>query len=720
MDESAYTSIKPREADPANGRLFAFYRVRDGAATRFFPGDGARLKYVSRDADTLEIPGVSAEFLLRGDKVRVTYKGVCVFLGDVASRTEHKSRGTDAVQSVVCAGPWSKMARMTYRQYWRTGSGYELSSRLILNQTQSGDDQNLDSELREIAAHAASACGYTVGTVDVSSQQLPYDECRDITVADAIRRELKLFPSAICRFDYSSATPTFNIIKPKSDADAPYVAAIPKTARSYEYNAHPITGVDLEIESSGDVDGVPYRVLNHQTAGDTSAGNPDCLYATLQLAGFSSSSVKQSFTAEVELNPQWSNPGWWYYRHPRLANVAMEAVSITNCKRSGEADAAKYPNIAKQTVGELKAAGLRARVETFTCECTITTDDDIEEKIHLQMQYVTTNATNRTYTWVASSSSTTGETVPDGLAAAILAERSGELRAERMTVKCGDTLPQLGDRCDELYLTQIEIDCAELTADCHFGAPEFLSVDDMASLLSNFRNKRRTTLATSRVEGKPADGAAEVEMGPIPPLSSTEFAPGKKAKTTIGGSDATSRIKLDPSKLDEGKDAELHKLTVRKNGEETECQILTTEDIDIEIKSISAGEGIEVEEKDGVYTISVKKEEEEPETPEGSDEPIVPGNEPSPSPSGGGGGSCGCDCDCCSGGDDEEGEQEAADGCDHPGSSGGPGGVSKGGDPVHYSNYDPGGADFHGGSGGGGGVAAEDEPHEGSDDCCTG
>ena len=606
MDESAYTAIKPREADPANGRLFAFYRLRDGAATRFFPGDGARLKYVSRDADTLEIPGVPAEFLLRGDKVRVEYRGRCVFLGDVVSRTEHKSRGTDAVQSVVCAGPWSKMSRMTYRQYWRTGSGYELSSRLILNQTQSGKDQNLDSELREIAAHAASACGYTVGTVDVSSQQLPYDECRDITVADAIRRELKLFPSAICRFDYSAATPTLNIIKPGSDADAAYVAAIPRTARSYEYNAHPITGVDLEIESSGDVDGVPYRVLNHQRAGDTSAGNPDCLYATLQLAGFSSSSVKQSFTAEVELNPQWSNPGWWYYRHPRLANVAMEAVSIANCKRSGAADADKYPNIAKQTVGELKAAGLRARVETFTCECTITTDDDVEEKIHLQMQYVTTNATNRTYTWVASSSSTTGETVPDGLAAAILAERSGELRAERMTVRCGDTLPQLGDRCDGLFLTQIEIDCAELTADLHFGAPEFLSVDDMASLLSNFRNKRRTTLATSRVEGKPDDGAAEVEMGPIPPLSSTEFAPGVKAKTTIKSSDgSTGSINLDASALKSGETISQRELSVSSSSlPATKVKILASENLNMHIKPIASGSGIAVTEKDGAIVIS--------------------------------------------------------------------------------------------------------------------
>lgn len=686
MEESAYTAIKPREADPANGRLFAFYRVRDGVDTRFFPGDGARLKYVSRDADTLEIPGVPAEFLLRGDKVRVEYRGRCVFLGDVVSRTEHKSRGTDAVQSVVCAGPWSKMARMTYRQYWRTGSGYELSSRLILNQTQSGKDQNLNSELREIAAHAANACGYTVGTVDVSSQQLPYDECRDITVADAIRRELKLFPSAVCRFDYSAATPTLNIIKPGSEDDAAYVAAIPKTARSYEYNAHPITGVDLEIESSGDVDGVPYRVLNHQRAGDTSAGNPDCLYATLQLAGFSSSSVKQSFTAEVELNPQWNTPGWWYYRHPRLANVAESAVSIQpdSCKRSGEADAAKYPNIAKQTVGELKAAGLRARVETFTCECTITTDDDVEEKIHLQMQYVTTNATNKTYTWIASSSSTTGETVPDGLAEAILAERSGELRAERMTVRCGNSLPQLGDRCDGLYLTQIEIDCAELTVDLHFGAPEFLSVDDMASLLSNFRNKRRTTLATSRVSGKPDDdGAAEVEMGPIPPLSSTEFAPGVKAKTMIASSKGGGKIKLDANALESGENVEVKALTIKGKDKDKTYKILGSEDIEIPAGSgvssvnkltgdvtLTAGDGISFKANGQTITITNTKP---------------------------------CECDDGGGGGSGSGNDTP---CDHPGSGGVGGGVD-GGEAV-------------GGVGGGdlGGVPADGSGHGGSVGCC--
>ena len=175
-----------------------------------------------------------------------------------------------------------------------------------------------------------------------------------------------------------------------------------------------------------------------------------------------------------------------------------------------------------------------------------------------------------------------------------------------MTVRCGDTLPQLGDRCDGLYLTQIEIDCSELTADLHFGAPEFLSVDDMASLLSNFRNKRRTTLATSRVEGKPDDGAAEVEMGLIPPLSSTEFAPGVKAKTTIKSSDgSTGSINLDASALKSGETISQRELSVSSSSlPATKVKILASENLNMHIKPIASGSGIAVTEKDGAIVIS--------------------------------------------------------------------------------------------------------------------
>lgn len=543
------TDITPREETPsATSRLFSFERIRSSVVTRFYPGAGAKLHFANRDVDTLEIPGVPSGFLAPGDVVTATYKDVCVFRGDVATIAEARGRGTDATQTVTCVGPWSKMARLVYRQHWFTGGGYSYSSRLVLNQNRDGSPQNLNSELYEIASHGATPCGYTVEQADVavSTQQLPFDECRDITVADAIRRELRFFPKAVCRFDYSGATPALKIKKNASPTTAAYVAGIPKSRREYVYNAHPITGVDLEIEATGTVDGVEYRQIDHRTDGDTSAGNPDCLYATLQIKGASSNTTRQSFKSVTEDIPQDLNDvSWWKARHPRLANVAANAIAISEGARSPS----NYPRISAATAGELEEAGLHCEVSKFTCKATITTADDKEEEIFLTMNFLTTNATGtaedpKTYTWVAESSAESGESVPSGLAATILAERAGSLISERMTIRLGDALPQLGDAIVEtegtVFLQSFDVDCASLTADLRFGIPDYLSPEDMAALLSGFRNKRTSSSHTVRKTGKPDDNGSNVEMGAIPPLSSTEFAPGQKAKTIIGPKAANS------------------------------------------------------------------------------------------------------------------------------------------------------------------------------------
>lgn len=603
------TDITPREATPsASSRLFSFTRIRSGASVRFYPGAGAKLHFANRDVDTLEMPGVPGGFLAAGDVVTVSYKGATVFRGDVATIAESKRRGTDATQTVTCVGPWSKMARLVYRQNWYTGSGYARSSRLVLNQHQDGTAQNLNSELYEIASHGATPCGYTVAIADVSvsTQQLPFDECRDITVADAIRRELRFFPKAICRFDYSGSTPALKIQKTASPTTADYVASIPKTQREHVYNAHPITGVDLEIETTGTIDGVEYRNIEHQTAGSTSAGNPDCLYATLQIRGASSNVVRQSFKSVTETPTGWTGVDWWKAKHPRLANVATSAITISEAKCDGQESLPKnYPRISAATAGELEEAGLTCKVCTFTCKATIATTDDKEEDIYLTMNFLMTNAEGdaehpRTYTWVAESSSESGETVPSGLAAAILADRAGALVSERMTIRLGDGFPQLGDAIVEeagtVFLQRFDVDCSALTADLVFGVPDHLAPEDMAALLSGFRSKRTCASATTRKTGKPSDGGADVELGGIPPLSSTEFAPGQKSKTTFGSTaenspsmkfDATGaggNVDVKTSAIPSGKTIAVKTLTVKgagANGSDLLIKILADSDVTV-------------------------------------------------------------------------------------------------------------------------------------------
>lgn len=594
MDETTYTGLKPREStNDETTRLFAFYRVRSSVSTRFFPSAGASLHFASKDTDTLTLPELPQGFLTSGDYVRVKYMGVSVFYGRVISRVQRAGRGNDQTEDVACAGPWHDMARHIYRQYWSTGSGFELSSRLVLNQYQDGTARSLSLVLSDIASHGTTACGYSVGSITANTTKLPYDECRDITIADALRRELRLFPKTICSFDYSGDKPKLNITRTDTATDATYLADIPQTSRNKTYLDDVITGVDLEIVTTGSNNGVGYRTISHQRAGNTSTINPNCLYATLQLAGASSNNVYQTFDSKTEEIGDYTSASWWKSKHPRLANVAESAITISGASRTGS-----LPRISTATAGALEAAGLEAEVDKFTCTATITTSDDVEEKIQLTMHFLTTNATTKKYTYCVSSSSTSGESVPSGLASAILAERSQALRAETMTIRLSNYssahFPKLGDACEGLLLQSFDVDCENLTATLNFGAAEWLSPEDMAGLLTNFRNKRQSTSCWTRSSASSSSGGAEVELGGIPPLSSTEFAPGQKAKTTVAGESTKGRIVLDADSLEESDPTlEVHTLTIKatsssdstsndsSESEDTVVKILGTKDIEI-------------------------------------------------------------------------------------------------------------------------------------------
>ena len=618
MTETEYLEI-----DKRTNRTIKFFRVRKNSPTVEFVAEGAKLHFGNRDIDTLTCT-VPVGFLKKDDQVVVSYKTVDVFRGTVESRVAHRSRGLTASETVTVSGPWSKMSRLVYRQNWFTGAGYEFSSRLILNQHQSGTRQNLASELREILTHGKGSCGYAVGEISVPNQFLPFDECRDITIADAVKRELRFFPMAIVRFDYSKTTPEIIVTRANAGADAAYVADIPKTMREYSYTEHPITGVDLEIETTGEIEGVKYRNITHQKAGDTAAGNPDCLYATLHLAGASWSNTRQTFDSKTEDIPEDLNSiEWWQEKHPRIATIDPAHLSITDGKRSGAADAAKYPRISGNSAGEIEAAGLRCRAEKFTCKVTIDSGYETEENLELTMFFLTTNATTRKYSWVSDSSATTAETVPVGLASAILADRSGELLQERMTIRLGDSFPVLGDSCDGLFLQAFDVDCEDLTAELTFGQPDHLSPEDMASLLSGFRNKCTSTSSGSRSTGKKEDDAKdEEEVGGIPPLSSSEFCPGTKKKTTIAAEDGTTgSIELDSSKLEEGEKVEVKELTIKAPGSaaatraadatEAKVKILAGKNVTLQEKQIVEGKGIKVTEiAPGTVQISLSGEDE--------------------------------------------------------------------------------------------------------------
>lgn len=609
-----------------DGRPFRFVRIRGGQEAEFFPGAGTTLRFANRDVDTLTLPLLPDGLVRAGDAVRVEYLGARVFQGTAEKIVDMHGRGDERVQTVTCHGPWGPMNRLVFRQQWGfkgpNGAVSFSTPRVVLNQTALGLHQSMTETVREICAFAATKCGfaYADANVAVDDVLLPFDEARDLTCASALQRELRFFPRKIVRFDYGvSGLPAIHVDEP-SGTDAAYVAAIPKTARKYEYTAHPVRCVDVY---TANVDtNLLSPALSHQFYPEDEAllDDLDCLHAYIPLAPGSASTSWKSFDCVVENLPQITDKSWWLEKHPRLQGVAASHVTIVgSAERTGTK---QFDRIAKASAAELKEIGVNYEVETFRVRAKIDTGDDMEENVILEMTFLMTDAVNKTYTWQTGSSSTAGETLPAGLAKAIFEQRSGELLNEEMTVRLGDAFPVLGDGCDGLLLQEYAVDCQNLTADLHFGQPEHLSVEDMRDLLNGFRQRGYASNAPLREDGEPDEDEAE-EIGGIPPLSTSAWSPGIKVKTTIkqgagGAKAAGSSITMDASggggsfnlktsELDGGETVGVHTLTYTdKDGEEHTYKVLSDKDIEIEAGEEGGGGDDDPQPTEETYVKSIE------------------------------------------------------------------------------------------------------------------
>ena len=583
MTEAENIALTPR-AD----RAFTFTRKRGNATAEFFPGSGAKLRFVSNGTDTLTLPSLPVGTLVKGDSVIVSYLGMTVFVGNVSTRTEQHGGGPlNRIEDVTVEGPWGDMERMAYRQAWAVSGNTTVStSRVVLNTDPSGNGQSVTAQLKEIANYAKTYCGFQVATtpdsISAGVQILPPDEVRNITCAAAISRTLRFFPKTVCRFDYSTTPPTLHVKIPSAQ-QASYIAGIDKANRSYTRTSHPVVGVDIATDDLDiDSDGVSMRAFTNQTAGVTDSIDTLRIYLPLEKGG--GSSAWESLTVETLSDSASYHTSilFWMANHPALAGVARSEI-----KEFGpiEPQNTPYPYLTNTTVGDLRRFGKNAEVVRMSCPVTIETADK-KERLMLTLDWVCTDATSRTYTRQTGSSSIAGETLPEGLAQAILDQRGGELMAEEMTVRLGDVFPTLGDavvegtgaNAETLYLQDIDIDCYDLTARLHFGRPSNLSPEDMRDLLLGFRGRAYSTTAPVRDDPEPDDDADDV--GGVQPLCSSSTVISSVSKTTIAtsGSGSGGKIVLDSSDLDPGKEAKIRELTISTSGgKEKKVKVLATE-----------------------------------------------------------------------------------------------------------------------------------------------
>lgn len=636
--------MTPAEAKSVNLRPGAFAFTVDGAA--FAPPAGAVLRLASMAVDTLTLTGLPVGLVSRGSVVTASYNGVKVFQGTPASRVERWGRGTTHFEDVTFEGPWGNLARYVFRQSWgyvaaRGGSAVtmqESTARVVLNVRPDGTPQDMTEQIREIAEFAAAKCGYAYAAakIDAGGQVLPADEAHDITCAAAIVRTLRFFPKTVARFDYSGASPSLRVFTPSAQ-DAGWVSGAKVISRAATRKDHPVVGVQITTSPArtrievGDEE-FDSRQFETQSAGDTES--LDCLHLYMPLSGGSGSTEYETLDCVGHVKDFWDvtqvkgRAFFWKQYHPRLQDVPLGAITIdaASVRTVDPVDPATevtpFRYVTDLTVGDLRHFGQNAVACRFCCKARIVTEDEDEEDVFLTMDFVTTDAVQRTYTQMSGMSSEEGETLPEGLAAAILAQRAGELECEDLVIRLPGALPEIGDAKSGLLLQSMTVDCNELTADCHFGHPNYLSAEEMRDLLTGFRGRAFSSSAICREDPDPSGDSPEETSG-IQPISSTEFSPGTKRKTTVKSRDGGS-IVLDPSRLG-GETAKMRTVTLYdKDGRPSSLKVLSTEE--------RPGEGEEEDE--------TEEDPHDTEDPHGDDTDACNpgGGSDSPDGSGGGGG----------------------------------------------------------------------------------
>ena len=542
-----------------------------------------QLNNLAPDTLAFDCPGTSFNV---GDPVNLRHGNRLVFQGKIHTRGTDATRGTTLERQYTARGPWQTLDDIIYRQQWQAlgiqGPAAQYFSRVILNQRATGAPMKLRDQLLDILQPAIDANAITLGTITVPDIYLPSDEQRSITLAQALLRCLRIFPALATWFDYTTPTPAIHIGKgtPANWLDNPTLRS---TLLTEEQSGTPPAGVVLEIETTGDFNGSTYRKVTTQEAGNIS--NPSrVLFIPLDLQGSSGNVTSASLDVETEDIPDdWqTNITWWQKKHPRLANADIGYLTIKDATRTGN-----YPRLAKTPMKDIENAGLRAALDTFTVKATIKTMDaehvaiDIERDILLTMKFVTTTAQTRRYSWTESSSFTAGEWIPDGLANAILEQHRYDGQSLTIVARPDTTFwVTPGQTRNGLICQNVSYTIGTDLMDITFGPPAQLTPQDLAGLMTGWRNIRRASSSYSRATGEPEQDA-KVDYSTVAPVEATDSSDGPKSK--IGAYVGNQKASIDPTLLPPEKPtAELRKMefvTTGTDGKQykTEAFILANE-----------------------------------------------------------------------------------------------------------------------------------------------
>jgi hypothetical protein len=474
-------------------------------------------------------------------------------------RAESNPNESTEAQTVRLVGLRWWLEHTTYMQSWKVYDtvGAELTNvnkgRVVLFQNAAGTRITYGAQIDDVIDWAiARGAPIEIGTIDAGIQ-MPFDERENITCAEVLDHCQRLFPDILIWFDYTTPTPTFHAVKRANIASVD----LDLTSTTRRLTVLDITpradlvkpGVTVQYEKTHDVDGVTYRTVETDSAGDTAQF--DSIYLSYDLQGSSATYLRQKITTE-NLPADLNDKTWWKARLPWLNNIADGDLTITDAAKDAAIDSYSRILIAGivqdwMTGKEVVQGCIRAKADVIIKDGTTVLER--AENLDIAVDIPATDASTGTYQRLSSYDS--GESTPTGIAAELWAAWSilhyeGLLTIHQDEV---DAYCHLGHTLNitngvaawatmATLIQAIDESIDDGVTTVKFGPPAPVEADNLMGLFRALRVRRFSWSQSTRAAGT-TSGSGQVELSGASPYASSSHGGGDTKRKRIADTDGT-------------------------------------------------------------------------------------------------------------------------------------------------------------------------------------
>lgn len=479
---------------------------------------------------------------------------------------------------VVAKNAFEELEQIVYQQRTLAYSNGILSghsiSRVVLGRAFNGLKLTVAEQARDILEYALSLnADFQIGTIDLDSKMV-FDECRDISCAEALCRVLKWSPSCRMYFDYNTpGAPLLHIIKLSAleNADLQTHSGLVRNYSAKRREDLSASSVSIKYERENTVDDASYLEIYEDRYPADSVPDKKTIVMEVELSG--SKAYVQSTTIKTQtIRPE--SKDWWRDHVACLQD--LEDFELISYSRSGELSYELVEGCINETLNcDYEKDTIKGKISYTDSDGSVVTKD-------ISIRMVTTTAQSGTYSRRVLTQ--TVEEIPSGLAKAIY-EAASPVQYDGSVQIVGGKIENYFGKNITLYRHEEAItlptpvyygeeDIANNLLSLKFGPSKNLYPDNIVELFRINRSRKVSELWLDSSSGK-INASTSVTIGTV---SDTQVENENSfSRLVISSKENDKRIDLNPEELEADETLSLHESYVLYNGYLCKAKIFMTE-----------------------------------------------------------------------------------------------------------------------------------------------